>query len=111
MLRELSTALAGTGDDLGMILDQGNDLLATLDAVWPETDRVITNADPVPRVVSDNEGSLRVLGTKAKQFAAFLRSYGPEWQKVLDRTPGQVEDLQALIRDAEEVLPGSSTRG
>lgn len=106
VLRELSTALAGTGDDLGLILDQGNDLLATLDAVWPETNRVITNADTVLRIVSDNEGSLRTLGTKAKQFAAFLRSYEPEWQQVLDRTPGQIEDLKALIRDAEEVLPG-----
>jgi phospholipid/cholesterol/gamma-HCH transport system substrate-binding protein len=74
--------------------------------VWPETNRVITNAGTVLRIVSDNEGSLRVLGTKAKQFAAFLRSYEPEWQQVLDRTPGQIEDLKALIRDAEEVLPG-----
>ncbi len=106
VLGELSTALAGTGDDLGRILDQGNDLLATLDAVWPETNRVITNSGSVLRIVSDNEGSLRTLGTKAKQFAAFLRSYEPEWQQVLDRTPGQIEDLKALIRDADEVLPG-----
>ncbi|MDZ5620499.1 MlaD family protein [Nocardioides bizhenqiangii] len=106
VLRELSTALAGTGDDIGRILDQGTDLLATLDEVWPETDRVITNAGTVLRIVSDNEGSLRVLGNRAKQFAAFLRSYEPEWQQVLDRTPGQIEDLKALIRDAEDVLPG-----
>lgn len=106
VLRELSTALAGTGDDLGQILDQGTDLLATLDEVWPETNRVITNAGTVLRIVSDNEGSLRVLGTKANQFAAFLRSYEPEWQRVLERTPGQIDDLRALVRDAEEVLPG-----
>ena len=96
VLGELSTALAGTGDDIGRILDQGTDLLATLDQVWPETNRVIDNAGTVLRIVS----------TKAKQFAAFLRSYEPEWQRVLDRTPGQLEDLQALIRDADEVLPG-----
>jgi len=106
VLGELSTALAGTGDDIGRILDQGTDLLATLDQVWPETNRVIDNAGTVLRIVSDNEGNLRTFGTKAKQFAAFLRSYEPEWQRVLDRTPGQLEDLQALIRDAEEVLPG-----
>lgn len=106
VLRELSTALAGTGDDLGRILDQGTDLLATLDAAWPATDRVITNAGTVLRIVSDNEGNLRILSTRAKQFAAFLRSYEPEWQRVLDRAPGQVAALQALIRDAEKVLPG-----
>ena len=74
--------------------------------MWPETDRVITNAGTVLRIVSDNAGSLRTLGTKAKQFAAFLRSYEPEWQHVLDRTPGQIDDLMALIQDADEVLPG-----
>ncbi len=106
VLGELSTALAGTGDDLGRILDQGNDLLATLDAAWPETDRVIDSSGEVLRIVSDNQGSLRTLGVKAKQFAAFLRSYEPEWQQVLDRTPGQVDALTDLIRDADEVLPG-----
>ena len=106
VLGELSTALAGTGDDIGRILDQGTDLLATLDATWPETNRVIDNAGTVLRIVSDNQGSLRTLGVKAKQFAAFLRSYEPEWQKVLDRTPGQIDALTALISDAEEVLPG-----
>ncbi len=106
VLSELSTALAGTGDDLGRILDQGTDLLSTLDQTWPETNRIIDNAGEVLRIVSDNEGSLRTLGVKAKQFAAFLRSYEPEWQKVLDRTPGQIDALSALIRDAEDVLPG-----
>jgi len=106
VLGELSTALAGTGDDIGQILDQGTDLLATLDQVWPETNRVITNSGTVLRIVSDNEGSLRTLGARAKQFAAFLRSYEPEWQGLLDRAPGQLEALTALVEDADEVLPG-----
>ena len=66
VLGELSTALAGTGTDVGRILDQGTDLLATLDQVWPETNRVITNAGTVLRIVSDNAGTLRNLGVKAK---------------------------------------------
>ncbi|KAA1416362.1 MCE family protein [Nocardioides humilatus] len=106
VLGELSTALAGTGDDIGRILDQGTDLLATLDEVWPETNRVIDNAGTVLPIISDNAGELRNLGVKAKQFAAFLRDYDPEWQQVLERTPGQIEDLKALIQDADEVLPG-----
>ena len=106
VLGELSTALAGTGDDLGRILDQGTDLLATLDEVWPETNRVITNAGTVLPIISDNAGELRTLGVRAKQFASFLKDYEPEWEQVLDRTPGQIKDLEALIRDADEVLPG-----
>ncbi len=106
LLGELSTGLAGTGDDLGRILDQGNQLLAVLDQVWPETDRVISNGGTVLRIVSDNAGSLETLGNRAKEFAAFLRDYDPEFRKILKRTPGQLEDLKALIGDAEEVLPG-----
>src|SRR5204863_5637731 len=92
--------------DLGLVLDQGTDILATLDEVWPETNRIISNAGTVLRIVSSNEGNLRTLGKKAKEFAAFLRSYEPEWQRLLHRAPGQLEDLTALIDDAEEVLPG-----
>lgn len=106
VLGELSTALAGTGDDIGRILDQGTDLLAALDRAWPETNRVITNAGTVLRIVSDNAATLSSLGTKARQFASFLRDYEPEWNRLLRRAPGQIEALEALIRDAEEVLPG-----
>ncbi len=69
-----------------------------------------TGSSPTPAPSSGSSATTRAAcassATKAKQFAAFLRSYEPEWQQVLDRTPGQIEDLQALIRDADEVLPG-----
>lgn len=106
VLKDLSTGLAGTGDDLGQILDQGDQLLATLDEVWPETDRVISNGDTVLGIVNDNATSLRTLATRSREFAAFLEDYAPEFSDVLDRTPGQLKDLQALVEDAEEVLPG-----
>lgn len=105
VLRELSSGLAGTGDDLGRILDQGNQILATLDGVWPETDRVITNGATVLDIGNDNADSLRLLGTRAKEFAAFLADYDGEFRDVLDRAPKQIEQLEALIRDAAKVLP------
>lgn len=106
LLGELSTGLAGTGDDLGQVLDQGNDLLTTLNEVWPETDRVITNSGTVLDIVTDNADSLRTLGNRAREFAAFLRDYAPEFRDVLNRTPGQLEELEALVEDANQVLPG-----
>jgi virulence factor Mce-like protein len=106
VLHELSTGLAGTGDDLGLILDQGNDVLDTLDEVWPETDRVITNGGTVLDIVSENADSLRTLGNRARAFAAFLRDYAPEFSNVLKRTPGQLDELEALVVEANEVLPG-----
>lgn len=111
VLGELSTGLKGTGTDLGQILDQGTAILETLDAVWPETDRVITNAGTVLPIVTDNADSLRVLAQSSKQFAKFLREYDPELRDILKRGPGQLKELVKLVNDADAVLPGFLSTG
>lgn len=111
VLSELSTGLKGTGEDLGQILDQGTAILETLDAVWPETDRVISNSGTVLGIATDNADSLRQLARSSKQFAQFLREYDPELRRMLKRGPGQINELVKLIRDANEVLPGFLATG
>ena len=111
VLSELSTGLKGTGEDLGTILDQGTAILETLDAVWPETDRVISNSGSVLSIATDNADSLRQLATSSKKFAAFLRSYDPELRRMLKRGPGQINEMVKLIKDANEVLPGFLATG
>lgn len=111
VLDELSTGLNGTGDDLGRILDQGSELLATLDEVWPETDRIITNSGPVLSLATDNADSLRVLARSSKRFAEFLRDYDPELRDILKRGPGQLDELIALVEEANQVLPGFLSTG
>ncbi|WP_182376075.1 MlaD family protein [Nocardioides sp. WS12] len=111
VLGELSTGLKGTGTDLGQILDQGTAILATLNEVWPETDRLITNAGTVLPIVTDNADSLKVLAQSSKQFAQFLREYDPELRDILKRTPAQLQELVRLINDADTVLPGFLATG
>ncbi len=111
VLGELSTGLKGTGDDLGQILDQGTAILQTLDEVWPETDRIISNSGDVLSIATDNADSLRQLATSAKQFARFLRNYDPELRDLLKRGPGQVDELLKLVKDADAVLPGFLSTG
>lgn len=111
VLSELSTGLKGTGDDLGQILDQGTAILETLDAVWPETDRVITNSGSVLSIATDNADSLRLLARSSKQFAQFLREYDPELRRILKRGPGQIDELVKLVKDANAVLPGFLSTG
>ena len=111
VLGELSTGLKGTGDDLGQILDQGSALLQTLDEVWPQTDRLITNSGSVLSIATDNADSLRRLATSSKQFAHFLRNYDPELRDLLKRGPGQIDELLKLVKDADQVLPGFLTTG
>jgi phospholipid/cholesterol/gamma-HCH transport system substrate-binding protein len=111
VLSELSTGLNGTGDDLGQILDQGTALLQTLDQVWPQTDRIIGNSGSVLSIATDNADSLRQLATSSKQFAHFLRNYDPELRDLLERGPGQLDELLKLVKDADQVLPGFLTTG
>lgn len=104
-LVELSRALDGTGDELGRMIDDGQLLLEELDRIYPETSRLLRNGDVVLDIAPDKADTLRRLGTSAKQFAAFLRDYDPELRETLKKAPGQIEDLEALVEDAREVLP------
>ncbi|WP_309648975.1 MlaD family protein [Nocardioides sp.] len=105
LLVELSTGLKGTGDDLGRLVDQGAVLLADLDRIWPETERLLVNSDRILDIAPDQEGDLRSLATSAWELAAFLRDYDPELRRTLRRAPAQLESLDRLVRDAQRVLP------
>jgi virulence factor Mce-like protein len=105
-LVELAKGLGGTGDELGRMIDDGQLLLAELDRIYPQTSRLLRNADTVLRIAPDNADSLRTLGTSAKKLAAFLRDYDPELQDTLRHAPKQIDQLEALVEDARKVLPG-----
>ncbi|HJQ04889.1 MAG TPA: MCE family protein [Nocardioides sp.] len=111
VLGELSTGLAGTGDDIGQVLDQGTQLLDTLVKVWPQTNRLITNAGPVLSIVNDNSGSLQQLARTSKTLAAFLKGYDPELVHTLKTAPAQMQQMIKLINDANDVLPGFLSTG
>ena len=98
VLGELSTGLSSTGEDLGRILDQGSAILATLDAVWPETDRLITNAGTVLSIPTDNADSLRQLADSSKKFASTGTSSRPS-------TSGSA--AQSAVRKMSAVTPAT----
>ena len=106
LLSELATGLAGTGEDVGRLVDQGAALLAELDGLWPETSRLIDNSGPVLDIGIAKADDIRELATSARRFAAFLRDYDPELRATLRHAPAQIEQLQALVADADGVIPG-----
>jgi len=105
LLVELSTGLAGTGEDLGKLIEQGQALLVDLNSVWPETDRLLTNSDKVLDIGLSRATEIRDLATSSKKFARFLKNYDPELRSTLAAAPGQIKQLQALVSDASTVLP------
>lgn len=111
VLTELSTGLSGTGDELGRLVDQGDLLLADLERIWPETERLLTNGGKVLDIGTDTAGDIEQLATSSKQFAAFLKSYDPELRQTLKAAPAQIKQLRALVGDMATSLPGFLSEG
>ena len=105
LLTELSTGLAGTGQELGKLVDQGSQLLAQLDELWPETDRLLTNGNTVLSIGTDKADDIRTLATSARQFAAFLKNYDPQLRSTLQTAPENLAALQQLLDDMDGHLP------
>jgi phospholipid/cholesterol/gamma-HCH transport system substrate-binding protein len=106
LLSELATGLAGTGQEVGRLVDQGALLLAELGRIWPQTDRLIDNTGPVLDVATAHTDDIRRLARSSRQFAAFLEDYDSELRATLQQAPGQITELQGLTSDAQSVLPG-----
>jgi len=105
LLTELSTGLQGTGEQMGKLVDQGSQLLAQLDELWPETDRLLTNGNTVLSIGTDKADDIRSLASSAKEFAAFLKNYDPELRNTLETAPAHVAELQQLLDDMNGHLP------
>ncbi|MCW2795856.1 MlaD family protein [Nocardioides sp.] len=105
LLKELSTGLAGTGAYVGNIVDQGDLILADLDRIWPQTDRLITNSGTALDIGADEAGDVEKLAVSARQLARFLHNYDPELRRTLRRGPKQLAELERLVRDAQAALP------
>jgi phospholipid/cholesterol/gamma-HCH transport system substrate-binding protein len=105
LLTQLATGLAGTGQEIGKLVDQGSVLLADLDRLWPQTDQLITNASGALDIGPQKADDLRTLATSSKEFAAFLKDYNPRFNQLLTAAPGQITQLQGLVSDAQSILP------
>ncbi len=105
VLRELSTGLAGTEDDVQLLLRNGSSLLRELDRYWPATERLLHNGRTLLRVGAASSADLTRIATSARAFAAWLRRSAPALFHLLDKAPGQVEELRALVRDMSETMP------
>jgi virulence factor Mce-like protein len=106
LLTELSTALAGTGQDIGRMIDQGEILVNDLDRLWPETSRLLTNGGTVLDITTDKAGQLTQLAHDARVFAKFLRTYDPELRRNLKTLPRDFRTLKAVVNEIARSVPG-----
>ncbi len=105
VLDELSTGLQGTEGDLQTLVEDGSDLLATLDENWPVTERLLGNGRTLLRIGVDHSADISRIARSSKLFAAWLRANDPILLRLLSRAPGQVDELRRLVQDVSQTLP------
>ena len=105
VLREVSTGVAGTGQELGRLIDQTDLLLAELDRALPTAESLLRDAGPAASLVVDQRSDLLQLGRSARRAAAFLKSYDPRLRELLAGAPERLEQIDGLVDQARAVLP------
>ncbi|WP_229051359.1 MCE family protein [Aeromicrobium sp. Leaf350] len=107
-LDELSVAFADP-DDLATVVDSGQEILASLDTYWPETERIITGSATVLRTGVDLGPQLRTLAPAANRLTGWLAAYDPKLRSMLETTPAQVTELRAFTSTVAMQLPAMLT--
>jgi len=104
VLTETAEGLKGTEDDLQQVLVQGLELLDEFNAKWPTTKRLINNGDELLRLGADLVPDFNSITDDAETFTTWLRKIDPVLVDMLEDSPGQIEELRRLVRDADDVL-------
>ncbi|KAA1419313.1 MCE family protein [Nocardioides humilatus] len=104
VLRETANGLKGTQDDLQRMVVQGSVLLNEFDKRWAMTDRLITNGDRLLRLGADLVPTFDSITRNTKVFTAWLRKIDPVLVRLLEKAPGQIDELRGLVRDVDDIL-------
>lgn len=104
VLTETARGLKGTEDDLQRMVVQGSVLLNEFDERWAMTQRLITNGGRLLRLGEDLIPDFDSITRNARVFTAWLREIDPVLVDLLDRAPGQIEELRTLVRDVDDLL-------
>lgn len=105
VLTETAEGLKGTEDDLQRMVVQGSALLNEFEERSDMTRRLLDNGDQLLRLGADLVPDFDTITRNATVFAAWLRKIDPVLVRLLERAPGQIEEMRGLVRDVEEILP------
>ncbi|MEE1927050.1 MlaD family protein [Streptomyces sp. TRM 70351] len=101
---ELGQTFAGRGEDLQILLDTSSAFLDSAHEALPATTALITDAESVLRTQSEEGESLRAFARGTRELAAQLKESDPDLRRLIDRTPGAVTQVSALLRDVDPHL-------
>lgn len=104
VLTETAAGLKGSEDDLQQLVVQGVELLKEFNAHWEPTERVIVNGGTLLSLGADLVPEFNSITRDAKTFTSWLRDVDPVLARLIEKSPGQIEELRRLVGDVDEIM-------
>jgi virulence factor Mce-like protein len=97
---ELGKAFAGTGDDLGRLIDNGDLLLARAEQSLPQTLRLITDGKTVLDTQRESRSAIRQWAADLRRVTDTLVEMDPDLRSIVVTAPNAGQQIEALIDEA-----------
>jgi virulence factor Mce-like protein len=100
VVNELGKAFAGSGDDLGRLIDNGNLLLARAEQSLPQTLKLITDGQTVLATQNANRSAIREWASGLRQVTDTLVQIDPDLRQLVVNAPNAADAIQQLVDNA-----------
>jgi phospholipid/cholesterol/gamma-HCH transport system substrate-binding protein len=97
---ELGQAFAGSGDDLGRLIDNGNLLLARAEESLPQTLKLITDGQTVLDTQNASRSAIRQWASDLRLVTDTLVKIDPDVRQLVVNAPDAAAAIQQLVNDA-----------
>jgi phospholipid/cholesterol/gamma-HCH transport system substrate-binding protein len=97
---ELGKAFAGSGNDLGRLIDNGNLLLARAEQSVPQTQKLITDGETVLTTQVNNRSAIQQWAADLHQVTDTLVQIDPDLRGLVVNAPDAGAALQQLVDNA-----------
>jgi phospholipid/cholesterol/gamma-HCH transport system substrate-binding protein len=100
VIEELGRAFAGSGDDLGRLIDNGDLLLARAEQSLPQTLKLITDSQTVLDTQRDSRSAIRQWAADLRLVTDTLVDMDPDLRSITVNAPDAGAALEDLVEDA-----------
>jgi virulence factor Mce-like protein len=97
---ELGQAFAGSGDDLGRLIDNGNLLLARAEQSLPQTLKLITDGQTVLATQNASRSAIKQWASDLRLVTDTLVDVDPDLRQLVVNAPNAAGAIQQLVNDA-----------
>ncbi|MFF3286551.1 MCE family protein [Streptomyces sp. NPDC003023] len=101
---EFGTALNGRGDDLQVLLDNGNEFVLAADEALPVNTRLMIEGETVLRTQIEHGEALKDFAGGAKELAAQLKDSDADLRGLIAAAPDAAGQISGLLRDLDPAL-------